>query len=400
MLNSLLAYDYKTIILYILIVFLATLFAILSQSKIGIHNKTEDAYRNNNVGYFTLSFLVLAFFAGTTGVGADREAYKYFFRISAFGHLYEYYEPGFRVLMGIVKLFTDNDQFFISLLSVMTVVLTYKGIWDCRNEISVGLAVFIYASQYYFQGYNLMRMYFAMSILIAGAKFLCKGQYIKYLIIIAFSALFHYSMIFVAIAYILGLWIMKSKFTGINSRFCLLLLIAVISCLYAAKLVAFLLSYNSVMAEKYSMYIENIEGTRIGFKLFFNLIPYILAMYFSRYTNKKREILSLAGAYLIITLVVSVMSYSITIAGRILLCLHMPVMILLPMGIEGFYRRRKQTDENRLRISVGSVTLIVSRKLMNVIVASYFAFSFILYLSGYVGLDGLDNFTFFWNTPL
>ena len=77
---------------------------------------------------------------------------------------YEYFEPGFNLVIIIIKLFTNNDQLFLVILSLITIAFTYKGIWSYRNEISVGWAVFIYASQYYFQGYNLMRMYFAMSI--------------------------------------------------------------------------------------------------------------------------------------------------------------------------------------------------------------------------------------------
>ena len=397
MINMLFSYDRKTIILYILIVFFSTLFAVLSQSKIHVKDKSQIAYRSNHFIYFFISFLILSFFAGTTGVGSDREAYKYFFRISAFGHLYEYYEPGFRVLMGIVKLFTDNEQIFISLVSIMTVALTYKGIWNCRNKLSTGFAVLIYASQYYFQGYNLIRMYFAMSILIAGAGFIHKGKYMKYLCVILFSALFHYSMIFVAAAYILGLWFMRKNFIGFHTRFYLLLLMAIVFSLSAVRLAVFVLSFNSAIAEKYIIYITNINGTRIGFKLFFNLVPFVLAMFFARYTDSKKEMLGITGAYLIVTLVVSVMSYSVTIAGRILLCLHMPILILLPIGIESFYRQRKLTGENRVHISAGPSTLLVSRRLVNIVMISYFVLSFLLYLSGYIDLDGLDNFKFFWN---
>lgn len=397
MFSNLLNYDYNTIVLYILIVASASILATLSQSKIHVYNRTGNVYRENKIGWFFLSFLVLAFFACTTGVGADRESYKYFFRISEFGNLYKYFEPGFRIFIGVVKLVTDNEQVFLILVSFLTVAFTYKGIWDCRNDISVGLAVFIYSSQFYFQGYNIMRMYFAMSILMVGVKWIKEEKYFKYLIVIGIAACFHYGILFVGAAYVLALWFMKTKKVKFDAKFFIILLLAVLFSIFAIRIAFIVVENVPVLKEKYSHYLENITVSGVGFKVFYNLIPYAIGMIYAKYSTRKNEMLSIFGAYLIVTFIISVLSYSITMLGRALICLHMPSIILLPRCIESFRRNKRLHGDSRVKISLGTSRISVSYWLVDIFLCFYFIIGLILYLSGYLGLDGIDNFRFFWN---
>ncbi len=135
--------------------------------------------------HFFISFIYFGIFFHAPQRLVPIEAHMHiFFRISSFSIIQNGIEPGFHLFMIIIKIFTKNENVFLGIVALSTVVFVYKGIWDCRHELSIGFAVFIFSSQYYFQSYNLMRMYFAMSFLIAGVKLLLDGRYLRYLVLI------------------------------------------------------------------------------------------------------------------------------------------------------------------------------------------------------------------------
>ncbi len=171
--------------------------------------------------------------------------------------------------MIIIKIFTKNENVFLGIVALSTVVFVYKGIWDCRHELSIGFAVFIFSSQYYFQSYNLMRMYFAMSFLIAGVKLLLDGRYLRYLVLILFALCVHYSMIFVLIAYVISLIFIKIKRVSFDMKFFLSILIVVIFSYFSLSLVVNLLGMSNIILDKYSMYLEKTVKSGLGLKWIF-----------------------------------------------------------------------------------------------------------------------------------
>lgn len=397
MINGLLMHDTSSVALYVLIAVCSVFFAFISQSCIlTCERKLQYTYRKTYFGWYLISFLILSFFACATGVGKDRESYKLFFNITDFNDPYEYFEPGFNVFIGIIKLFTSNEQIFLIILAALTVGLTFKGIWDYRNEISIGWATFIYVSQYYFQGYNLMRIYFAMSILIAGAKYVRNGRFGKYTIVICIAALVHYSVLFAVAAFILSWWLYRKGAVIFSTKYILILTFSLLFSLFAFKLLIFFIGYSDTFSSKYSMYLENIGDVNIGFKVLFNIIPFLLIIVFARYSDKKDMMLSIGGGYLITTLVVSIMSYSVPMLGRALLCLHMPVVILLPYCIASFEKQCRISGDASVRIPIATSRIILPYYVIKIAIGIYFSFAFLLYLYGYLEIDGLNNFKFFW----
>lgn len=397
MINGLLMHDTSSVVLYVLVAVCSVFFAFISQSCILTYErKLQYMYRKTYFGWYLISFLILSFFACATGVGKDRESYKLFFNITNFNDPYEYFEPGFNVFIGIIKLFTSNEQIFLIILAALTVGLTFKGIWDYRNEISIGWATFIYVSQYYFQGYNLMRIYFAMSILIAGAKYIKNGSFRKYTIVIFIAALVHYSVLFAVVAFILSWWLYRKGAVIFSTKYILILTFSLLFSLFAFKLLIFFIGYSDTFSSKYSMYLENIGDVNIGFKVLFNIIPFLLIIVFARYTDKKDMMLSIGGGYLVTTLVVSIMSYSVPMLGRALLCLHMPVVILLPYCIASFEKQCRISGDASVRIPIATSRIILPYYVIKIAIGIYFSFAFLLYLYGYLETDGLNNFKFFW----
>ncbi|MBK5261020.1 MAG: EpsG family protein [Peptostreptococcaceae bacterium] len=397
MFSSIWGYNHETILLYIIIVLFTTLFASMSQSKIitGTNNVLPQrvVYRFP----FFISFFILVFFSCTTAVGIDRSAYAQIFRISSFGNLQNGIEPGYHLLMIIIKIFTKNENVFLGIVAFITVAFVYKGIWDCRHELSIGFAVFIFSSQYYFQSYNLMRMYFAMSFLIAGVKLLLDGKYLRYLVLILFALCVHYSMIFVLIAYVISLIFIKIKRVSFDMKFFLSILVVVIFNYFSLSLAINLLGTSNFILDKYSMYLKETVKSGLGLKWIFNLIPYSLLLPFAKYTNKKQLFLSIAAGYLLVTLVISIVSYSIPVIGRTLACLNMPIVIMLPIAFNSFKIKRIIRKASNVVIRIGMTRIRISYRVIYLFIYIYYAFAFLLYLDGYVGRDGIDNFQFIWN---
>ncbi len=204
-------------------------------------------------------------------------------------------------------------------------------------------------------------------------------------------------MIFVLIAYVISLIFIKIKRVSFDMKFFLSILIVVIFSYFSLSLVVNLLGMSNIILDKYSMYLEKTVKSGLGLKWIFNLIPYFLLLPFAKYTNRKQLFLSIASGYLLVTLVVSIVSYSIPVIGRVLACLNMPIVIMLPIAFNSFNIKRKIRKASNVVIRIGMTRIRISYRVIYLFVYIYYAFAFLLYLDGYVGRDGIDNFQFIWN---
>lgn len=409
MFRQLAQHNTNTLLLYVGIVVVSTIFAYLSQPSLSNqYGSVVSYFGKRKIVSFCASFAVLAFFAAVNSVGIDKEAYTYFFEISSFGNLYANIEPGFRFLIGLIKLFTNNPQVFLGIIAFTTISLVFFGIWSCRNVISIGLAVFIFSSQYYFQSFNLMRMYLAISIPIAGVKLFLDGKRLWYLFLILFSSLFHYSMLIVAVAYAVAFIFIKNEKISENKLLIILGTTTMVISYFLPRIVDELFGFagrilgsNNLLLMKYSIYIDKIVVTnRLGFKWLFNLFPYIGVLILLS-NNDKRECWSVTAGYLIVTIAISILGYSIPVIGRALVSTNMPLVIILPIALQKY---RDDMIINRvdrsaiIRFRVFKHAFAIPYSIVVLIFVLYFIVSFFIYLDGYMSLDGIDNFRFIWNT--
>ena len=183
--SSLSDYDGKTLILYIAIIAMASIMAVFSQTCIKVAKmRNGDVVLERKFRSFPYfcSFAILAFFACTTSVGIDRTTYGINFTEANAGDIFNGREIGYNIFMLIVGLFTDDPAIFCGVFAFVFVALVYYGLYTLRNDLSLGIAIFIFASQYYLQSYNLMRIYFAMGVLISGIVLVKKKKYFRYFI--------------------------------------------------------------------------------------------------------------------------------------------------------------------------------------------------------------------------
>lgn len=395
MIAQILTYDHFTVLLYCGLVLFSTFFAAISQTT--RWSDTGEWHCETRKVPYILSFCLLAFFACTTSVGADRISYTNFFLNSTMSNLATGIEPGFQLMMSIFRTMTSNAALFLGVVSFLTVFNVYKGLWYFRETISLGFAIFVFSSQYYLQSYNLMRIYFAISILILFAHFIAEEKYFKYFLVLCFACCFHYSIIFVCIAYILAMMLKRLKDGNMSLRVVLLMILVVILCIALGRYAVVLLSFSSTLSSKYSAYTSNMYSAKYGLKWLANTIPYLTAIALAKYSKYKKQFLNITLCYMLVVVAVSLLNYSIPVVGRAVNCLNMPIIVFLSLGLNEARQYCKLNNTNRIAIHLSKYTILVPIGLVKNILYLFFLYMFVLYLYEYIPSDQIDNFSFFWN---
>ena len=292
---------------------------------------------------------------------------------------------------------TSNAALFLGIVSFMTIFNVYKGLWYFRETISLGFAIFIFSSQYYLQSYNLMRIYFAISILILFAHYIAEEKYFKYFLVLCFACCFHYSIIFVCIAYIFAMMLKRLKDGNMSLRVVLLMILVVILCIALGRYAVVLLSFSSTLSSKYSAYTSNMYSAKYGLKWFANTIPYLLAIALAKYSKYKKQFLNITLCYMLVVIAVSLLNYSIPVVGRAVNCLNMPIIVFLALALNEARQYCKLNNTNRIAIHLSKYTILVPIGLIKYILYLFFLYMFVLYLYEYIPSDQIDNFSFFWN---
>lgn len=393
MISQLLSYDHMTLFLYFGIVSVSSILAIFSQRNLsGIY-----AYGMVKRVPYILSFINTSFFATFSAVGADRPNYIDIFETVTFDRILHGSEPGFELLQYVIFQITRNPEVFISVVSLWTVYNIYRGLWKFREDISLGIAVFLFTSQYYFQSFSLIRIYFASSILIRFAYLIREGKYIRYAVTIFIVCTIHYSTLFALIAYVLSFVFLKShQLSGF--KFYVLIILAIVFSIFGTDLIGMLLNFSgSAMVNKYAQFLSGINVNKLGFKWIFNVIPYILIFSFRKvFAENQRKYIAMTMAYLIIAMSISLMSYSVPVIGRGLIVLNMPILIILPLGI-GMYRKyRMINSSNGILLGTRKVGIRMSYRGIKALCYLWGLVSLVVYLSGYMPIDKIDNYMFLW----
>lgn len=384
MIANLMNYDHQTVFLYLGIAAAASFFAFLAENS-----------GNNKKLYYVISFFILAFFAATTGVGTDRRAYtKNFLEISLF-NIPEEQEIGFALLQIVIKIFTRDPAIFLGLIGAWTVYNFYRGFWEFKNELSLGWAVCILSAQYYFQSFNLVRIYFAVSFLVRGAVLLKGNRFGRYFALTILCATIHYSAVFAGAAFLLAMLFMRSSQRSLDGRMVIVIICAVLGSAFFIRFLVWLREFwLDAGIQKYSSYLNKISETAqsIGFKFILDIAPFVLIILLKRYVQE-RKYLEIAMGYLTATAIISALSYSVPVLGRGLIDTSMPVLIILPMQLKQIGMRKN----SRVELSAAHRVITVNRSLFLALTAFFFGFALIMYLSEYIPTDMLNNFHFVWD---
>ena len=378
----------ETVLLYIAIILIASLFAFFAEKY------KKNNYVRFKINYF-ISFIILAFFATFAGVGIDKWNYATYFVQSSWGNPSGSFEPLFVFFMLIIRTFTSDPKWFLEIVAFLTILFVFIGIYNLKNDINVGYAVFVFSTMYYLQSFNLMRIYLAMSILILFAYLIKREHYLAYFLVSCICVLIHYSCIFVVMVMILS-YFLRCKF-DFRLSYPMEILIGAIIVFVLTFFVSYylpaILSLFPAMADRYSSYLES-ESSSIGFGWLFNIFPFVIAIILAKDTNENARIVT--ETYFFMVLFLNVAGYFIAIIQRASILMSVVSIIYIATLI---YKRNESlcSNENLISVNFVGIRLFVKFKTIKKVIICYYIFAFLLYLYQYLEIDQINNYQFIWN---
>ncbi|MCR5210544.1 MAG: EpsG family protein [Lachnospiraceae bacterium] len=111
-------------------------------------------------------------------------------------------EPGFNSIVKAIYTLFDGEYFLIlfALFSAVTIVFFLKGLYEQSEDFGMSFMLFMMFGLY-FQTYNTVRYYMALSVVFYAMRFVIKKQYGKFFIAVLFAALFHKTALITLLLY-------------------------------------------------------------------------------------------------------------------------------------------------------------------------------------------------------
>lgn len=119
-------------------------------------------------------------------------------------------EPGFNTLVRIIYSLCGYENYLLvfAVYAIATIALFLAAIWQQSEDFFASFALFMLFG-YYFQSYNTMRYYFALSIVIFSIRYFLERNYPAFITLVVFASLFHKSMLAVLILYPMAVHVWK-----------------------------------------------------------------------------------------------------------------------------------------------------------------------------------------------
>ncbi len=150
---------------------------------------------------FSILFLLAAF---RLEVGNDYGTYVVTcHEISQNGYVVT--EPGYNFVVKALYQISGKEDYLLmfAVFAFATTFIFMKSIYDQTDNFSFGFFLFM-ALGIYFRSFNTVRYYFALAITLYSLRYVVKKQYVKFIILILFAALFHKSVLIVIPLYIIA----------------------------------------------------------------------------------------------------------------------------------------------------------------------------------------------------
>lgn len=281
-------------------------------------------------------------------------------------------ELGYRILTIIIHNIWNNYTFFLVVLAFLTVVPVVYFTWKYRENIFMGLTLFLYTTIYYFQGLSLLRIFLAASIgLIAMDKLITKKNRSAFIWILV-AILFHTSMLVLLIPYIIFVFNKLSR----GSYVLALVIIFVFFTIYGNQIIGSL-------SGRYSVYRDTLSNG-LGFQQVMYYIPIAVLVYFGHKIQiggnfvEESTIYKLSLALVISGFFIGEVGYIITIFGRA------QVAFISLIFVISYYAKRIYARD----VKWGNLTKLL--------VVVYGLARMYIYLSQYYNVDSIMPYSTIW----
>lgn len=183
---------------YLSITMAGTAAAVAAQLWCGYRRRESGALARNDralyLGLVILSLLPYCLTMGLRyGIGTDYfYTYVPAFQLAASGTFT--LEWGYRAIMYLVLLFTENPVGLFMVCAIFIVGLTGTAVWKESAIPWVSILLFV-ADRHFFISMNVMRQYMALAIVLCAFRFVKEKCLWKYAIVILIASLFHRSVL-------------------------------------------------------------------------------------------------------------------------------------------------------------------------------------------------------------
>ncbi len=245
------------------------------------------------------------------------------------------YEPGFILLLKLIKLISPNPQIMIFITAAITNILNIWIIRKYSKNSYFELGVFLYiVSGYYIVTMNGIRQSLVAAIIFAATPLIVKGKFKLYFVIICLLATIHSSAFIMIPIYFIARKEPWSK--GIVKLF-ILVLIGII--LYDPMIA---IIFKVLGNTKYGDYINFKEGGANILRIAVTGVPVILSYMkkdkISLFSKEERIFVNIS----LINLTIMCFSYFNWIFARFTIYTQLYSFVLLPYIIRNYFHNRKE----------------------------------------------------------
>ncbi|MEG1536443.1 MAG: EpsG family protein [Clostridia bacterium] len=375
--------------------------------------------------FFSLSFLTLALFALLAVTGMDRESYTNIIDKVTWQSLVDpQLEFGFELICIVLKAVFVNPYVVVAVISVFVVALNFFVIFLLRQQINIGFAVLMYVSIFYFQMFNLTRIYLSAALCLLSGYYLCKDKKTLAILFVAIAFSIHYTALMMFVPMII-FWIFKGSKLQDYQQYSLIAMLFLVGTIGALTLLPLAIETIPFM-QKYHYVLEDL-GANFGVAQFVYFLPMfaIIAVYNHTFCDKNSVLL--AVIYMVLGFAVGMISYKIIVFGRMSILIELGFVVVIPYMLQKFKEenfanricrtasaQNKQNTKNtknvlfELRHCVSDAVIFKKDKLAiackisipyictSLFVTAYLIARLLLYFNGYFFVDKLQELRFLW----
>ncbi len=152
-------------------------------------------------GLFLLLALPIMLRGETVGFDTHEytEYYRYYLREGSLDFR-DNIEPIYEILVRL-SVYVGSPQIVFAVSGAATILFMLAGIWWLRDQMELGLVMFLYLCFFYLQTYNVVRQCFSVAIIFFALRFISERRFILYALFVYVAYLMHSSAIIALLLY-------------------------------------------------------------------------------------------------------------------------------------------------------------------------------------------------------
>lgn len=348
--------------------------------------------------WYGLEFLLLLCVMGLRGtwVGIDTIVYSQtFLSATSLSEIFNdgsTTEPLYKFIQFFMRCIFSNQHLAIFVYSALMLYFIKNTIWKYHRSINLLISIPAFVCIYYFQSFNIMRITLAASFILFSFPLLLNEQYKKFAVRVLVASMFHYSSVIIFGVIGMVLLYKRSKILAYVTTLLVLVIVGFS--------VALLYDYISIF-NRYTSYLEsNDSSSKIGLALFVDYLPCLYICYYIITHKIKGHWADLTICFTMCAIVCRMLAYYISVVGRLGTQFMPLILILMPYWIN--YMKQKNQHLCKIKQKNQHLYKIKQKnqhhyKIMLICCSIWVILRIHIYFVGYLSLDGIMPYYFFWN---